>query len=124
MATNWQTHVDSLVGSGQVRGACILNVKGFLVAKSNNINLHDGEGDKLIKVFTEPKTKGVTIHGVTYAIFKTDARSIYGKKGTNGCIVLKTSKSIIVGVYDSTIPQEKATLAVEGLAARLIKDGL
>jgi len=61
--------------------------------------------------------------GVKYFALKADDRSVYGKKGSAGCITVKTNKAILVGVYDETQQPGAAANIVEKVADYLINSG-
>jgi len=66
---------------------------------------------------------GFDLAGVHYVTLRADDRSIYGKKGAAGVITVKTSKAILVGVYNEKIQPGTAANVVEKLADYLIGQG-
>jgi profilin len=89
--------------------------------------------------------KGITIGGVKYMGIKGDARyvlillfcvfllfgkfitshcrSIYGKKGATGVVLVKTTQCILFGYYNEKQQPGNAAVAVEKLADYLIENG-
>jgi profilin len=54
---------------------------------------------------------------------RADDRSIYGKKGSDGIICVKTKQGLIVSIYGQNMIAGDAAKAVEGLADYLISVG-
>jgi len=80
----------------------------------------------VVAAFKDPASvfaSGITIDGVKYLGIKADARSLYGKKGTAGVVVVKTGQAILIGVYNETAQPGNATNTVEKLADYLIENG-
>ena len=65
---------------------------------------------------------GLTVAGKKYLTLKTDDRSFYGKQGTGGIVAVKTTQSVLVGIYETQQPGA-ATTTVEKLADYLINSG-
>jgi len=88
--------------------------------------LKAGEGAGIGTLFKNPAdvfAKGVTVNGVKYMGIKGDDRSIYGKKGATGVVLVKTGQCILVGYYDETKQPGNAALAAEKLADYLLENG-
>ena len=54
---------------------------------------------------------------------KCDDRSIYGKKGAAGVVIVKTGKAVIISVYDDKIQPGNCANTTEKLADYLIGQG-
>ncbi|POY75839.1 hypothetical protein BMF94_0919 [Rhodotorula taiwanensis] len=124
---SWQTYVDSnLVGTGKISRAAILGQQGGVWAASSGYNLAADEQAFLTKVHANPESaqaNGIRAAGEKYMCIRADDRSVYGKKGSSGIIVVKTKQGILVAEYvDPTQPGE-ATKIVEELADYLIGVG-
>ena len=72
---------------------------------------------------TNIRANGIHLAGVKYFALKADDRSVYGKKGSAGCITVKTNKAVLVGVYDETQQPGAAANIVEKVADYLINSG-
>jgi len=124
---SWKTYVDTnLIGSGKVRKAAIIGLDGNMWADGKS-GLTDPERKKIASYFTKAGIDGnlaiqggVTIGGVRFLCLKQDPRSIYGKKGQDGVVVVKTNKCILIGIYDKDQTPGNATACVEGVADYLI----
>ena len=77
-------------------------------------------------LFTDPSSafsNGVVVGGVKHLAIRADSRSIYGKKGSGGVVLVKTGQCILIGKYDDTIQPGQATTVVEKLGDYLIENG-
>jgi profilin len=54
---------------------------------------------------------------------QSDGRSIYGKSGNTGVVLVKTGQTILIGVYDERMQPGNAAATVEKLADYLIDNG-
>ncbi|KAI9736343.1 MAG: profilin, required for normal timing of actin polymerization in response to thermal stress [Cirrosporium novae-zelandiae] len=128
---SWQAYVDSsLVGTGNVDKAAIFNSEGtsvwasspgFVVEKSEITEIVDAYKDK-------SEVKGVQSQGLhvgkeRYVVIKADDRSLYGKKGKEGIVVVKTQQALLVTHYPETVQPGAAANTVEQLADYLIGVG-
>jgi len=66
---------------------------------------------------------GVRLGGQKYFTLSVTDRSVYGKKGPDGCVLVKTKQAVLVAGYDAPIQQPEAVTVVEGLADYLISVG-
>ncbi|CAF3745190.1 unnamed protein product [Adineta steineri] len=62
---------------------------------------------------------------ISWLSAEADDRSIYGKKalGSGGVILVKTSKTVIIGLYEEGQQPGNAAAVVEGVADYLINNG-
>ncbi|MCX4661556.1 profilin [Streptomyces uncialis] len=124
---SWQSYVDNdLVGSGRVQAAAIIDAANGNTRATTAGLLKPGEGAAIVALFRKPAdvfAKGVTVSGVKYMGIKGDSRSVYGKKGATGVVLVKTNQSILIGRYNETQQPGDAALVVEQLADRLIEQG-
>jgi profilin len=56
-------------------------------------------------------------------LIQGDERSIYGKKGATGVVIVKTPQTILIGVYNENMQPRNAANTVEKLADYLIDNG-
>ena len=124
---SWQNYVDSnLVGSGNLSSAAIIGLDGAVWAKHSGLDIKAGEAAALPKLFANPgnaQAAGITFGGLKYLTLRADERSIYGKKGAGGIVLVKTGKAILVGIYGEGLQPGNATNVVEKLADYLIENG-
>nr|P22271.2 RecName: Full=Profilin-A [Physarum polycephalum]AAA63523.1 profilin A [Physarum polycephalum] len=123
---SWQAYVDDqLVGTGHVIGAAIIGHDGNVWA-SKNLSLKAGEGAKIVNGFKDSASVlsgGIFVDGQKYLTIKADDKSIYGKKGAGGVVLVKTGQSVLIGHYNETIQPGQATTVVEKLADYLRENG-
>jgi profilin len=122
---SWQAYVDQLTAQGLKQGA-IVGHDGSQWAASAGFALKGDEGKKLASGFNDPNSAlsaGIHVGGNKFLAIKADARSLYGKKGAGGIVVVKTGQAILIGVYDDTVQPGQAATAVEKLADYLIDNG-
>ncbi|KAL2046675.1 hypothetical protein ABVK25_011647 [Lepraria finkii] len=127
---SWQAYIDtSLVGSGDVDKAAIFNVEGTSVwASSPDFKVEPAEVQDVLASYkqTEPKKifeTGFKIAGDKYFTLKADDRSVYGKKGREGMIIVKTKQALLLAHYPETVQPGSASLTVEKLGDYLIGVG-
>ncbi|KAF8342723.1 profilin, partial [Cantharellus anzutake] len=117
-------YVDThLIGSGKVSRAAIIGRQGGVWASSAGFDLSAQEQTEIIQALANKESvqsKGIRAAGVKY--FYTDAteRSIYGKKGPDGIVLVQTSQAILVAIYLAPIQGPEAINVVEKLADYLI----
>ena len=124
---SWQAYIDSsLIGTGHIKKALICGHDGTAWAYSAGFNPNAPELKALIKGFTDNagiQSSGITLGGVKFMTLRADNRSIYGKKGAGGVVVVKTGQAVIIGVYEEGTQPGQATTVVEKLADYLIENG-
>lgn len=131
---SWQAYVDtSLVATGHVDKAAIISAAGdstwaastgFTISPAEMKNIveiiaSNGTGSSVDKAFSE----GLYIQGERYVAFNIADRHIYGRKGREGIIIVKTGQAILVAHYGENVQAGNSTQTVEALADYLIKAG-
>ncbi|KAG5634794.1 hypothetical protein H0H81_000762, partial [Sphagnurus paluster] len=118
---------DELMASGQLSNAAILSASdGGTLAHNQGWTLRPGEGAGLVALYRNPAdafAKGITVGGIKYMAIKADSRSIYGKKGATGVVLVKTNQAILIGCYNDRQQPGNAAFQVEKLADFLIDNG-
>ncbi|CAO3663572.1 unnamed protein product [Umbelopsis vinacea] len=121
---SWQAYVDNnLIGSGQITQAGIYGLQGGQWAASSGFSVTPAELQTIQQGFGDAavlQANGVRVNGIKYMFLRSDDRSIYGKKGNDGVVIVKTTQAILIGVYDDKVTPGNATKVVEGLADYLI----
>ena len=124
---SWQAYIDSsLVGTGHIKRALIAGHNGATWAGSAGFTPSAAEVTAIIRGFTDNagiQGSGITLAGVKYMTLRADNRSIYGKKGAGGVVIVKTGQAVIIGVYEEGTQPGQATTVVEKLADYLIENG-
>ncbi|KFZ07863.1 hypothetical protein V502_09696 [Pseudogymnoascus sp. VKM F-4520 (FW-2644)] len=128
---SWQAYVDSsLVGSGHLDKGAIISVAGDSVwattpgftvqpTETKNVVAALAGGDAADKLWTE----GIYIAGERFVVFKAEGRSIYGRKGREGIVIVKTTQAILIGHYGDGVQAGNAASTVENLGDYLVKSG-
>jgi len=124
---SWQAYVDNnLVGTKMISKGAIYGLDGGKWAATPGLNITQPEALKFIAAFKDPtaiRTSGVFLGNIKYFAQKCDDRSIYGKQGANGVVLVKTVQCVLVGIYDDKIQPGQAATTVERLADYLIEQG-
>ncbi|KAH9919491.1 profilin [Epithele typhae] len=124
---SWQAYVDSnLIGSGKVSKAAIIGLAGGVWASSAGFTLTPEEQTKIVSMFNnaeEARTHGIRLSGNKFFTLSANDRSIYGKKGGDGCVLVKTKQAVLVTEYNAPIQAGECTPTVESLADYLIGVG-
>jgi len=131
---SWQAYVDtSLIGTGNLDKAAIFSAAGDSKwAVSAGFNVKPEELKEIVASFTDKgdadgikkvQKDGFHVAGERYVVLRSDERSLYGKKGREGMIIVKTTQAILICHYPETIQPGAATNSVEQLADYLIGVG-
>ncbi|KAI9681506.1 MAG: profilin, required for normal timing of actin polymerization in response to thermal stress [Caeruleum heppii] len=128
---SWQEYVDSsLVGTGNLDRAAILNAEGTSVwASSKGFTVAPEEIKEVIAAYNDKgsvkavQSNGFYIAGDRYVVIKADDRSLYGRKGKEGVVIVKTNMAILVTHYPETVQPGAAANTVEQLGDYLIGVG-
>ncbi|KAG9311405.1 profilin [Chiua virens] len=117
---SWQVYVDqNLIGSQKVSKAAILGHKGGVWATSAGYNLSPEEQKAVIAAFNNTaatQVNGIRLAGQKFFTLRCDPERVYGKKGADGCVLVKTKQAILVTEYVAPTQAPEATPIVEGLA--------
>lgn len=128
MASTWQPYVDNnLVGTGKLTDALILgNTDGNVWAGTPTLRstATPAELHSLLAAFRDisgVRAEGIHLGNKKYVVIGgEEGRSVYGKKGDEGIVAVKTKQTILIGAYGPpTVPGE-AVKVVEALADYLI----
>lgn len=68
-------------------------------------------------------SSGFHIAGTKYLTIKADDRSLYGKQGKAGIIIVKTKQAMLIAYHPETVTAGAAAYTVEKLADYLISVG-
>ena len=125
---SWQPYVDNnLIGTGKLFQALIASSSdGTIWAGSSPLisSVNQAELKGLIGGFSDAsaiRSEGLVIGGKKYILISQgEGRSLYGRKGDEGIIAVKTKQTVLVGLYSSGMPAGEAVKVVEGLADYLI----
>ncbi|KAI1922848.1 profilin, required for normal timing of actin polymerization in response to thermal stress [Ophidiomyces ophidiicola] len=63
----------------------------------------------------EVQSNGFFVGGEKYVALKSDDSRLYGKKGKEGIVIVKTKKALLIAHYPETIQPGAATNTVETL---------
>ncbi|KAI6157862.1 profilin [Pisolithus tinctorius] len=119
---SWQTYVDNnLVGSGKVSKAAIIGQSGGVWAASPGYNLSPAEQKAIVNAFTNPaetQANGVRLAGQKFFVLSVDVLTgqILGKKGADGCTIIKTKQAVLVTEYKAPIQHPESVPVVVSVA--------
>ncbi|KAI9926132.1 hypothetical protein ASPWEDRAFT_43512 [Aspergillus wentii DTO 134E9] len=116
----WQGYVDSsLMGSGQFDKAGILSYDiSALEAGSPGFTISPQEIAALKASFADPSSvfgTGITVGGEKFVCIRADDRSIYGKKGKEGIVIVKAASAVMIAHHGKDVQTPNAANVVEGL---------
>jgi profilin len=124
---SWQAYVDTnLVGSGRIDKAAILGLQGGVWASSPGVTISPQQQDAIVKAFTNAdklQAGGIHLADQKYFTISVVGRTIQGKKGADGVVIVKTKQAVLVAVYVGPVQAPEATSVVETLADYLISVG-
>ncbi|XP_006812983.1 profilin-1A-like [Saccoglossus kowalevskii] len=124
----WQPYVDNLVASGYISKAAIHGLDGEVWASSSDLLISANEVDTILNALegdvSMVAVNGILLSGQHYMFLRSDpGSSIYGRKGDSGCCIVKTKKSVLIGIYGGGIQAGSATVVVEKLGDYLKAQG-
>jgi len=128
---SWQAYVDtSLVGTGNIDKAAIFSAAGDSKwAASSGFNVKPEELKEILIAYKDTsdvkkvQSTGLHVAGDKYVVIKADDRSLYGKKGKTGILIVKTTQAILISHYPETVQPGSAATTIEQLADYLIGVG-
>ncbi|KAK3825830.1 MAG: profilin [Benniella sp.] len=127
---SWQEYVDSrLIGTDKVARAGIYGLDGSPWAFSKNFTkVTSAEILALRNAFDDISNiaaNGIFLEGEKFLFVRNgvEPHLIYGRKGSDPLIAVKTNQAIIIGVGDENRPPGPLNGVVEGLAEYLIGVG-
>lgn len=107
------------MGSGQFEKAGILAADfSGLEAGSPGFELSQDDINTLASAFTSPDNafaNGFSIGGEKFVTIKADERSLYGKKGKTGAIVVRASACTMIAYHGEGAQTTNAATVVENL---------
>ncbi|KAI6191457.1 Profilin [Aphelenchoides bicaudatus] len=131
--SGWDAYITTLIESndGIRRAAIVGAADGAVWAKSQGgdreFRATDAELSNLVKAFgdiTSIPTTGTDLEGVHYVVPRAEDNVIFGKKGKQGIVAMKTSSALLVAVFEGEAAAGSACrTAVEKLGNYLIESG-
>ncbi|KAA8650271.1 profilin [Aspergillus tanneri] len=116
----WQGYVDSsLMGSGQFDKAAILShdLSG-VEAQSSGFTISPEELSGLISAYSSSDTaraNGIVVGGEKFVVIRADDRSLYGKKGKEGIVIVRAKSCVMVTHHPDNVQTTNAATIVEKL---------
>jgi len=126
---SWQAYVDSsMVGSGHVDKGAIYSLAGDSKwAASSGFELSTAELKEVISGLQQKTdnlyASGLHVGGVKYFLTLATDRSLYGRAGKDGVVIVKTKQAILIGHYNERMIAGNSAKVIEDLADYLIKTG-
>ncbi|KAI4718641.1 profilin [Aureobasidium sp. EXF-10727] len=118
---------SSLIGTGNIDKAAIFNSEGNSVwATSAGFTVSPQEMAEVVSAFKDTsdvkkvQSTGLHVAGEKFIVLKADDRSLYGKKGKEGIVIVKTKQALLVTHYPEHVQPGVAANTVEQLADYLI----
>ncbi|KAI9719685.1 MAG: profilin, required for normal timing of actin polymerization in response to thermal stress [Chrysothrix sp. TS-e1954] len=69
------------------------------------------------------QSEGIHVAGERYVVLKAEDRSLYGKKGKEGIVIVKTTQAMLIGHHPDNVQTPNAATVVEQLADYLVSVG-
>ncbi len=119
---------NDLVGSRRVSRAAIFPLAdGQSVATSRGFALTNVELSRIRDGFVTPltvRTRGIVVAGTNYTVVRADGREICAIRGAVGCVCARSTKHLVVALYDESNHREEAAAHVLSVASKLTAAGL
>ena len=129
----WQEYVDNaLISHGSISKAGIYgfnetsDISSQSVEKwaSRNFDPSVEELKLILTSFIDPQqivAQGIFLEGTKFVCLSTNTSTIVGKRTTCGCVVMKTTRCLIVAVYESPSKNAVAALCTVSKLAEYLK---
>lgn len=120
---SWEAYIDnSMIGSGHADKGAIFSFEnlsqwasttGFNISPEEIKVIHDAlNSNNLEKLYSD----GIYIAGVKYVFSNKGSRSLYARKGTEGVIIVKTAKTILIAHHNDKMIAGNCSSVIEELA--------
>jgi len=111
---------DSLLRTGHVNNACIINknLNGKLIASTNGFALSNDQVDSIIASFKTPSSvreNDFYFSGRKFECIRADKEAIYAKHGKSGVVLMQTDQLIVLATYNEHMFPAVAVESVEKL---------
>ncbi|KAK0403000.1 hypothetical protein QR680_016663 [Steinernema hermaphroditum] len=110
---------NNLIASGNVSKAAICGLDGAVWGKSENFKITEAEASAAAKGFQSADAllgTGLRFEGEKYLVLRVDDERIIGKKASNGFFIYKTSKAVIISIYEAGVQPESCSATTGALA--------
>lgn len=100
--------------------------RGAVWAASAGFAITADEAKAIAGLYASPGkafSDGIRVEGKKHLAVKADERSIYGKLGAGGVVVVKTKQALIIALYGEGHQPGAAANAVEKIGDYLIENG-
>ncbi|ELR13784.1 profilin [Acanthamoeba castellanii str. Neff] len=94
-----------------------------VVFRCRVVNTRRRPEDEVVVSPDAVRANGLNLAGVKYLCIKADDRSVYAKKNATGVCCVKTSKAVLIALYDEKVQPGQCANVVEKLADYLIAQG-
>nr|AGT28477.1 profilin [Pseudodiaptomus annandalei] len=119
---SWQQYVDTQMIQKQMSKAAIAGQDGSIWAKSNGFNLTPDEVKKILDSYNDPSilaSGGINIEGRKYFFLSGTDDVIRGKQGKGGVHLVKTTQTLLIGIYEEPMAPAQAATITESLGEYL-----
>ena len=119
---SWDSYVDSMKATGHVQSGALLGIDGSIWAKDPDFALSPEEAVAIAGGMGEAsgqyfQDNGCTLGGTKYFTLRMNSEEglYYGKKGSTGCTIARSTQCLIVGCYGEGVTAGQCNIAVEGI---------
>eukprot|EP00055_Hartaetosiga_balthica_P010465 m.44621 g.44621 ORF g.44621 m.44621 type:complete len:130 (+) comp7181_c2_seq2:141-530(+) len=124
---SWTAQAENLVSTGMVSSAVIFGQDGVKWGGTEGFDPKPEEIRLILNSLDDEQAAallpkhGVTIDGMKYTYLRRDpGHSIVAKSKSGGCVISKTSKSVIIGTFKNPISVSQCVCEVEKLVDYLV----
>lgn len=118
-----------MVGSGRVDLASIVGFEDKKIwASSPGFEVSPDEINVIVEGLKQTnldklRADGFYVAGERYVLTKSEDRSLIGRKGQEGVVIVKSKMAVLIGHYNKDMIAGNCSITVEGLADYLEKQG-
>jgi profilin len=120
---SWQEYIDkNLMGSGELKHACIADHEGNLLATSPGFKISPHEVraiTKLLSTGDQVISTSMIIEGALYLTLRVDGNVFYGRKNLTTCVCIKTKQLLVIGTNNDHVQPGRAANIIGRFADEL-----
>jgi profilin len=121
-ASEWDTHIDTMLNSGQISQAAIIGLDGQQWASSPHFTVTTDETAAIVEGFTKPASvegSGVRVAGLKYFFISGDPEHMLCKRAGDGVVIVKTEHALIIAACQAPLQLPEAVPVVEAVVDQL-----
>merc|ERR1712168_1146651 len=123
---SWQQYVESQMIEKKLKKGAIAGLDGNIWAKSSGFNLTAAEVKSLLDSYDDAgkmSSSGIVLEGQKYFYLSGDEKIVRGNQGKGGVHLMKTTQTLLIGVYDEPLTPPEAANITESLGDYLSNCG-